>query len=504
MYLRTISGSDQFTKTYSIFAIGGSLFISIILLCITALSLLDHFLFPDRSGALISLLDMFGNKEYLAATIGISFVVFFFSPIRRNGGEYIVYGIIGIVLLLLNVRGVIAAVIGALLITQALKNESVITRKYLISGIILLFLVLATLLILALFQVTIPGMRLNTISGRVILWIMSIPMIANSFGAGIGIGNIEFHVIPSLASLFSHDYLYPFSSSASMVRRIHNEYLDFIVEGGILLGVCLAFILIVTYKRMQKVTVASSSDNASAIAGILFILLLSLWSSPLHNIQVLFLGGCCVVQLLGNRFTHVRPVFSFAINTVISRVACVILVVCSIVYFSIIFTANNNHDDAIRELSGRSYVNAIALIDKIPKQIRSSDQIYTAIAAKASLGKYDDAKRDCEMFFFKGATIDIMKVYGSLLFDTKEFSKAQGIYQILSRAFPEQITPLYMLGKIALEKGNIIEAHKMFTVVLTKKPKSIKAQSERASAEDYLRKIDMMQKELNPELNMMP
>ncbi|MGE5670586.1 MAG: O-antigen ligase family protein, partial [Fibrobacterota bacterium] len=501
MYLRTIPDSDQFTKTYSLIAIGGALFISIIFLFITAFSVLDHLLFSDRTGAIISSLVQFGNKEYLAATIGISFVVFFFSPIRRNGGEFIVYGIIGIALLLLNVRGVIAAVIGALLITKALKTESVIARKYLVSGIIILSTMLAALLTLSLLQNTIPIVRLHTISGRVLLWIMSIPMIVDSAGTGIGIGNIEFHVIPSLISLFSHDYMTPFSSSASMVRRIHNEYLDFIVEGGLLLGACYAFILLVTYKRMRKDCVEFSSDNSSALAGMLFILLLSLWSSPLHNIQVLFLGGCCIARLLGARFTQSDPVFSVAISTGISRIVCAVLLSGSIVYFFIIWNANNNHTDAIKSLSDNSCVSAILLIDKITKPIQSSDQIYTAIVAKASLGKFDDAKRDCSMLIHKGATIDILKVYGSLLFNTKEYARAQGVYHTLSQAFPEQITPLYMLGKIAFEKGNFNEARKMFTLVLTKKPKSIKAQSERADAEEYLRKIDIMQTTLNPEMN---
>jgi tetratricopeptide (TPR) repeat protein len=328
---------------------------------------------------------------------------------------------------------------------------------------------------------------------------MSIPMIVDSFGAGIGMGNIEFHVIPSLVSLFSNDYFSSFSSSASMVRRIHNEYLDFIVEGGLLLGACLAFILMMIFKRIRKIPSSSVCDNSSAIAGVVFILLLSLWSLPLHNIQVLFLGGCCIAQLLGNRFTHSNPLFSVALKTTVSQIVCVIAVVCSIFYFCIIYRANKNHAAAIRSLTNHSYANAIALIDKIPKPIRSSDQIYTGIVAKASLGQLNNAMRDCEMLFIKGPTIDIMKVYGSLLFDTKEFSKAQGIYRTLTQAFPEQITPKYMLGKIALEKGNLLEAQKLFTLVLTKKPKSIKAQSERAGAEEYLRKIDTMQKGLNPE-----
>jgi O-antigen ligase len=501
MYLRTISDSDQFTKTYSLFAIGGSLFISILFLFITGFSVLEHFLFSDRTTAQFSLLDIFGNKEYLAATIGISIVVFFFSPIKRNGGEFIVYGIIGITLLLLNVRGVLAASAGAIFITLALKTTSSMTRTVLLSCFAIIVTILATLLTLSLLQYDFPVMRLHTISGRVILWIMSIPMIIDSIGAGIGIGNIEFHIIPSLVSLFSHNYLSPFSSSASMVRRIHNEYLDFIVEGGFLLGACLAFVLIVTYKHIRKHPRVFYSNNSSALAGILFVLLLSLWSSPLHNIQVLFLSGCCIAQLLGSRFTQSKPLFSLAINTAVIRVLCAILLFCAIVYYSIIQSANNNHADAIRCLSKHSYIDANELIDKIPRPIRSSDQIYTAIGAKVSLGKLNDAKRDCEMLFKKGATIDIMKAYGSLLFDTREYAKAKGIYLTLAHAFPDQITPPYMLGRIAFEKKDFYEARKFFALVLTKKPRSIKAQSEKASAEEYLRKIDILKTGLNPEMN---
>lgn len=492
MLLRNSSGSDQFTKTYSLSALSGSMFISITYLFITAFSLLEHIPFADRTPILISSFDIFGNREYLAAAIGMSLVVFFFSPIRRNGGEFIVYGIIGITLLLLNVRGVIAAASGALLITKLLTTESLTIRKYLVAAIVLLSLILIVFITLSLLQFTIPMLRLHTISGRVLLWIMSIPMIIDSAGTGIGLGNIEFHVIPSLVSLFSRDYLTPFSSSASMIRRIHNEYLDFIVEGGVLLGVSLALILIVTYKRIRKKTPGISLDTTSAIAGILYVLLLSLWSSPLHNIQVIFLSGCCMAQLLGNRFAQSDPVFSLGISKAVSRVLSSMLLLCSVVYFCIIIFSNSNHEEAIRQLSNRSYSDAITMIDKIPSLIRSSDQIYTGIVAKASLWKIDNAKQDCEMLIKKGATIDIMKVYGSLLFDTKEYAKAQGIYQTLHIAFPDQITPLYMLGRIAFEKSDLYGAEKWFTKIFTRKPRSIKAQSEIAGAEEYLRKIDLL------------
>jgi O-antigen ligase len=504
MYLRRFAASDEFPKTYSLIAAGGSLFISIILIFITAFSLFERLFFSDSTGSIFSSFDLFGNKEYLAATIGISLAVFYFSPIKRNGGEFIIYGIIGLALFILNVRGVIIAVAGAILITKALQTGSTITRKYLISGIALVLITPVVLLILSLLQYDFPMIRLHTISGRVLLWIMSIPMIADCFGTGIGLGNIEFHIIPSLISLFSNDYLTPYSSSASMVRRIHNEYLDFIVEGGVALGVCLAFILIVTIKRTRKEIAFSSCEPSSALAGIIFVLLLSLWSSPLHNIQVLFISGCCIAQLLGHRFAHSNPVLSIPISARISRIVWILLLVCSLVYSGIIVTANNNHTEAIICLSDHSYVNAISLIDKIPKPIRSSDQIYTGIIAKASLGKTDDAKRDCEKLFLKGATIDVMKVYGSLLFDTKEYAKAQGVYETLHYAFPDQITPVYMLGKIAFEKGNTTEARRMFTLVLKKKPKSIKAQSEKAGAEEYLRQVDILKGDTNPEMNLQP
>lgn len=325
----------------------------------------------------------------------------------------------------------------------------------------------------------------HTLRGRGLIWACSLHAFKTSMGLGVGLDNLQFHFFDAQKTLFQSGEWERFTSNASMIQRAHNEYLDFLVEGGVFfLAAWLLFIAI------QLKTIWKERANAQGLpfAGVvLYGCVVSLVSFPFHIVPNRMLFGIASSVILG--FRDETETLPLNVSTAMKWLGG-LLCLMAVMQESRPVMFQSHFYNAEVALAARQFA---AAEDHLQKAMAYAPHDSELSLLKARLlyrrFKSKEALLVIERAEARGKTIDLLKLKGLVLLDLGEWMRAKAVYEDLSQAYPLHITPHYQLGRIYLKLHEREKAMQEFERAAQLKPMSAKAKAEQARARLYLQGV---------------
>jgi len=324
----------------------------------------------------------------------------------------------------------------------------------------------------------------HTFYGRLLIWAVSVNMIAASHGLGVGIGQYHFHFIESLQAVFAFiNEHYPdlgfLEKNAAYADRAHSELLDFSAEGGILFSALGIFMLVKLFR----------SAKASPLSGfyksfLTFSALGSLISFPLHivpNLIVCVVLCACILSETNGTPVEDAETGRAAYGPKLLFASLFIGVGFQSAWVDF-FLCKSEKEARFGNGSGAESSATIGL------RLNPGDE--RLLIQKARLEYLDfrsrEALRTLEAISDKPRTVDHYKLKGLALMSLKDFPAAEINYHELENAFPQMITPKYYLGRIALASGDKEKARGYFNRIQKLNARNEKAEFDKAFSKSLL------------------
>jgi len=279
--------------------------------------------------------------------------------------------------------------------------------------------------------------NLHTIRGRFFIWTIAWKLICASRGMGIGLNQFQFHFYDTQRELLGRGWQ-DYAANASMVTRAHNEYLDFLVEGGVCM---LAAWLVFLFAQARIIYARRGLPGTAGYSGILiYMALVSLVSFPLHIASNLLWLALAAAGLNATGETPGASVTLTPARRLLVCWACFAALVC--IGYS-----------QLSEISGQvNYRKAEVLVSegrfqeaesRILKSLASSPKNYEAGLCYARLlyRRFQSraALETLDRLESYGKTVDERRLKGLVYQDLKEWDKAEVLYKdIVVETFPRE------------------------------------------------------------------
>jgi O-antigen ligase len=434
----------------------------------------------------------FGNPDYVASWLSMCLILTLYG--RKTLGlskksDVAVSFALASGLLLTRCRGAWLSVLMAVVLLELMREAH---REYLKKRTLSILLLVFSLVVVIIFKLKgasgLTGlMSLHTLRGRWLIWACGLRTFWASKGFGIGLDNFQFHYFDAQKALFETGRWKQFEVNASMVKRVHNEYLDFLVEGGVFLLAAWLLFLTVLVKTVWK-----ERGNAESLpfAGFVFyISIVSLVSFPLHIVPNLLLGGIAFARLLALRDESSRielPVNPLIVRRLIPLI-CLALSLSQVraglfqMFFHRAEAALQNEQYLVSEADEKK-------AEKYSPHDYELALLHTRLLYRRF--KSREALKEIVKLEEVGNSIDLLKLKGLILFDLEDWPKAEEVYRDLSIAYPLHITPHYQLGRIYIRLKEPQKAREEFVKTLTLQPLSAKAKREQDQAKSLLEDLN--------------
>jgi hypothetical protein len=291
------------------------------------------------------------------------------------------------------------------------------------------------------------------LQGRLVLWSLAgILALQNPF-SGIGFGQFEYSIFPTLKKFFSlGDFALNLSSSAAVTDRVHNEFLDLWLEGGILtlIGIALFTLFFVLSRKF----------SATAKSVLVFTLLMCCGSFPLHvapNLALVIL----VLKFFSEprKVSSARTVQPWAMGVALTGF---VLAIQTPVIYSQWQWGNGKPEVGVRNGALNSAQARLKWTEKLMQSHRESEAL--------ELLHQEENK--------SLVTADLMKLKGRILFSQKRYEETFYTFASLAESYPNQVTPYFMMGEICRLQNHKVQAKMYFAEALKRKPGSEKARFE--------------------------
>ncbi len=323
----------------------------------------------------------------------------------------------------------------------------------------------------------------HTIRGRWLINQIAWKVGGEAFGMGVGLDHFQHYFLETQRALFNSGAFDAFKQNAAFTRRAHNEYLDFYVEGGILLFSAFLILLVVLAKGIWRTRQTPNANSAI----VLFTLLVSWAAFPFHIIATLLVFAVAALSLLetGPQRTISIPreaialPFAIFVGVLLTQDATSVLAS---------FHGSRAHDFAVNGKVEAAKGEALRALHADPESLewklllaRLNYRLFLPEKSLALLDEMDALE----------TSVDSLKLRGVILIDRKEYAAAQRVYRILNEAIPWQITSPYHLGEIYLAQGFREEAKKEFQEALRRRPTNLKAILDQATAEKRIAQLEI-------------
>lgn len=233
----------------------------------------------------------FANQNHLASLlfVAIPLVIYQFAIIRRPLLSLLAVAVI--VIACFAVRSVAGTFLS---IGCALVSYALILRMPLVWRLLLIALTLIGAVLLSLNVGNVLEIRPDDPLDRMAIWHNTVRAILARLPLGTGFGTF--------------DLVYPAFESADDVRRsfanhAHNEYLEFLLEGGVAAGLGLvAYLGLIAYAMLRF---PRTELRVAAFCGLLFLLIHSFVDYPLRNISLVLVFALLNGIILSSAVTAV-------------------------------------------------------------------------------------------------------------------------------------------------------------------------------------------------------
>jgi tetratricopeptide (TPR) repeat protein len=421
----------------------------------------------------------FGNPEMVAGFLGTGLILALYErgfarPMIRRA----IIVTVGAGIIACRSRGSWLALALTIGVIMALQTQTSRRKGAILAIAAIMAVVTAFGLLAARFELLPPALlSLHTLKGRCLIWLAGINLARDSCGMGIGMDQVRYHFFQALHDLFAAGRMAQFHDNAAMVYRLHNEYLDLLVEGGVAMAAALALFLVVLTRRF-----AASHNRADLMpfAGmIVFILLFSFVSFPLHVTPALLVFGFAASAILvDGPHAGLRYILSRRIKLLATAVLLVWFMSTGIIYARAL-SANVRQHQARKAVAAGDYTRARIAAEKgLGIAPDDCDLLLTQARIRYRFFELDSALSDLRRLAEIGPSVDGLKLLGLTLEGLKRYDDARTVYRRLATAFPTQVTPWYRQGLILLKQGQTAQARQCLSAALDREAKSPKARRE--------------------------
>lgn len=315
--------------------------------------------------------------------------------------------------------------------------------------------VAATLLVSALYM----GAATHTGRGRILIWAESIQIWMGHPVFGVGPGNFNIHQMEAQKKIFSNaEWSDRFVQNASFVFDAHNEALNVLAETGALGLVGWLGIIGIAVRRGIRASVGTP-DAFCLFIGWLGQLIFSLWNAPFFYAP-LGLNFWIGAALLANRSASAEPPTAGRHSKfVVWR--CLLILIILIVAVKV---KNRIHAGFLEHRGDR--LLETGPFDQSTRLFSEAARLNPAegyLLEKWALSLYFEGhwKESIEVLNASHhlyGDVGIPYLKAEILARQERFEEAANIYVSIAKAFPNHITPPFMLGQIYLKMGLRAEA----------------------------------------------
>jgi len=203
----------------------------------------------------------FGSPNAFGNWLGLSLLsgLFVAKNSQKKWFPLIGITIITVCLILSKSRGAVLAVLASLVVIYLVRRKRTIL-SYVSIGI---FILIAGFLL--------SLIDINSTTGRLYIWQISLQMLKDNFLTGIGIGNFGNEFLDYQGRFLTENPDFP-SSKAAFIRSPHNEFLQGFIEGGIIGGGIFIAITIFHFVNLFSNLKNGKSENNLILLGLSAIL----------------------------------------------------------------------------------------------------------------------------------------------------------------------------------------------------------------------------------------
>lgn len=301
----------------------------------------------------------------------------------------------------------------------------------------------------------------HTIRGRYLIARVAWQAAVEAHGLGVGSANLMHHFLPQQAKYFAeHANLV---ANAGYTRHAHNEFLDFLAEGGIALLLVLLWVFLTAGRKILR----EKKPSADA-AIVLYTALASLGTFPLHVLPTLMIFSHATARIVSRGEPQRRQPWAIAVLLVLLGWQGPRQIdLMQAAYFG--RQAELAHDAGEMKRAETSSQRAIW---HDPENLR-----YRLTLARVlhEQGRSPESLATLQTLEKIGTTVDTLKLRGLLHFEAGRYELARQAYLELQSAIPWQITSHYYLGEIDFRRGAWSSAEREFREVLARKAVNTKA-----------------------------
>jgi hypothetical protein len=429
-----------------------------------------------------------GNPEMVAGFLGMTFFLHWYHKSQtRNVAQWIIGLILCAGIVTCRSRGSWIAVVITMVVLFAIRWRRLIRPQILLlilAGIG--FATTAAVFCVHLFPEHLGD--LHTLKGRFLLWMAGWHMIVQSHGLGIGMDQVRYHLFDSLHALFATGSFSSFGSNAAMVYRLHNEYIDLLSEGGVLVWGAAIGGLGSLLCRMRHSY--SNPQTLPFVGVVLFTLFFSLVSFPLHIVPAML---CCAfaIMVIVNDTTkqtvRMQQVSAATFKTIALITAVTVMIGISFCQARLV-AASYYLNQAKRSIKCQNYKAASQITQRgLVWAPQSYDLLLTSARIAYHQFHTEQALEILSRMASQGESVDAIKLRGLVLEDLGYLTQALVAYQTLATAYPNHITPWYRQGLIYLKLNQIDEGRRCLQTSLTRTVTSDKGKREQTLARMLLR-----------------
>ena len=385
-----------------------------------------------------------------------------------------------VALVLLRCRTAMAGAVLALGIQLGAKYDLPARLNERIRGTTRIVILPLTVLLLFFLSSCVYLSKKDSADGRLMIWKLSMSMIAQRPLTGCGYGLFERSYNLQQAEYFGSGAGSPREkANADHVYSAYNEFIQSIVEGGIPGLLCFALLFFVLFRFGSMVSGSSTEITRAALSGCAAFALMSLFNFTIQAMPAYLVFILYAVITLQSRAKRRVSIDRRIMGGFFMASGLVLLVFqgqLAQAYYQV-------KEAVVAEKNGNNQ-EAEALLKPLQNLLSTSDTYWQTYAATLFLsGRYAEATPLLERQKELAADPDTYLREGYCLQHLKKYTAAEAQFRMAKSILPGRLTPRYALMRLYTDEGDTTRALASAREILTIQPKTHSRTEEKYKAE---------------------
>lgn len=310
------------------------------------------------------------------------------------------------------------------------------------------------------------NLKPESIHGRLLVWRITIYSCVNNLFFGIGHNEFKFKFL-HLQDIYLNHHKYYSTNKREIVTYVFNDYLQVLIETGII-GLSILIVIIILCFEQIKITIKTGGSFVIAsFYGMIIILISAFTSYPFELISIwfLFILFISIISFHSNNIYSISIIKNYksAIILILLLVSIINITKHEIIYFKGLISweyAKKLFSLGHYNESSKEYRNVVTVLGKRPdilpehgkSLLMSKNYIESENILKFTVSRAPDPIIYCNLG-------DAYLASNKLLLSEQSYLKA-------IEMSPDRMYPRYLLAKMYLNKSDTINAKKVATFIL--------------------------------------